>query len=241
MADDIDLKGQLKSLISLQEIDSEIYDLQIEKETFPGKVREMDSVLEQKMAGMKSAEDELKKLQVAKNEKENDLASNEEKIKKHDTELTQIKTNKEYKAMLDQIGSLKADVSLLEEKIIGLLDEIAAAQSKWEEEKKLFEEEEKKDKKEKEEIKSREREIDAHLDKLKGKKKELTKAVDGELLATYEKILENRGRHALAKVNGEFCDECNMRLRPQIINDAKLQKGLVICENCSRILYTEEP
>jgi len=240
MPEKLDLKAEIKKLIKLQEVDSEIFDLQIEKETFPGKRQQLDDSLEEKNAGIKSADEKLKELQVVKNEKENDLQAAEERIKKHEAELAQIKTNKEYKAMLDQIDSLQADVSLVEEKIIGLFDEIESAQTDLDEEKRLFEEEKKKAEKEKGEIDSKEKKVDARLGELKGKREELVKDAHQGTLGRYERILENRGRRALSKVKGEFCEECNMRLRPQIINEAKLMKDLVVCENCSRILYITE-
>ncbi len=240
MTEKLDLKVEIKKLIKIQEVDSEIFDLQIEKETFPGKRQQLDNSLEEKNSGMKNAEEKLKGLQVLKNEKENDLQAAEEKIEKHEAELAQIKTNKEYKAMLEQIDGLKADVSLIMEKVIGLFDEIESAQSDLSEEKRLFDEERKKAEKEKGEIDSEEKKVDARLDELKGKRVDLVRDTHQKTLERYERILKNRGRCALSMVNGGFCEKCHMRLRPQVINEAKLMKALVICENCSRILYTED-
>jgi predicted nucleic acid-binding Zn-ribbon protein len=52
-------------------------------------------------------------------------------------------------------------------------------------------------------------------------------------------VRKNRGKTAIAKIDGEFCGECNMKLRPQVINEARLKENVVICESCQRILYTE--
>jgi len=240
MVDNTDLKQYLAKLLALQEIDSEIYDLRSQKEDFPIKLREMDEVLENKKSGMLSSENELKQFQVAKGELEVSLAAGEEKIKKHEGELAMIKTNKEYSVMLGQIESVKADISLIEEKIIGFFDSIEAAQARWAEEKKIFEEEKKKSDEAKSEIKAREVQIDAKLKELTDKRSTVSGGVEEAVLRMYERVLENRGKSALAKIHGEICGGCNMKLRPQIINEAKMQKQLVICENCSRILYTED-
>ena len=235
----MDIKEQLPKLLDLQKVDFEVYDLRAEKETFAEKINELDSLLEDKKTALGSAEEKLKALQVLKNEKENELRSGEERIKKHESELLQIKTNKEYTAMLEQIESAKADTSLLEEKIIGLLDDIEAAQAVLDKEKKLFEEERKRTEKEKVAVESRKKEINARLDELRGERDKLAGGLEERLLKRYEKILKNRGRCALSKIEGEFCEICNMRLRPQVINEVRLQKELITCENCSRILYTE--
>lgn len=235
-----DIKEQFSKLIDLQSVDSEIFDLKSRKEDFPRKLEEIDQVLAGKKTGMDAAESALKQLQVEKGEKENELASGEERIKKHEGELALIKTNKEYSVMLEQIESVKADVSLIEEKIIEALDKIELVQSKRAEEKKAFEEEVKKSDAERSLIRSEEKEISDRLGELSRKRGALIGAIEGKLLSMYERVLENRGKHALSKINGEMCEECNMRLRPQVINEVRSHKKLVICENCSRILYTED-
>lgn len=240
MADKIDVKTEIQKLITLQEIDSEIFDLAAEKESFPPKIQERDAILEQEKSGIKIAEQKLKELQVSKKDRDNDLASAEEKIKKHEAELAKIKTNKEYTAMIDQIKSLRADVSMLEEKILSVLDEIDTAACVLGTEKGRFETEQKKIDKEKEEIKAEERKIDSRLNELRAKRLDLVKSLDVSIMKRYDKILHSRGKYAVSKVNGEFCGICNMRLRPQVINEVKMLKDVITCESCSRILYVEE-
>jgi predicted nucleic acid-binding Zn-ribbon protein len=240
MTENTDMKEQIQKLVKLQELDSEIFDLRSKKETFPARLKEMDDSLESKKTGAKTAEDELKKLQVAKSEKETEMQAKEDQIRKHEGDLFQIKNNKEYTALKQEIESIKADVSLLEDAIITLLDQIEAAQSRCEEEKKLFEAEKQSTDKEKESIKSEEKVLDQRLSELSAKRAEFLKEVDANILPRYQRILENRGKVAITKIDGEFCGECNMTLRPQIINEAQLRKNLVFCENCGRMLYVEE-
>ncbi|MEA3488977.1 MAG: C4-type zinc ribbon domain-containing protein [Candidatus Omnitrophota bacterium] len=240
MPEQVNIKEEIKKLIQVQELDAEIYDLSAEKGSFPGRLNEMDSSLEEKKGGMQDAEEELKKLQVSKSEKETDMQAKEEQINKHESELYQIKNNKEYKALQQEIDSIKADVSLLEEDIINLFDAIEAAQAKCEQEKKIFEDEKQKVEKEKETIKSEEKRLSERLNELTAKRKEFSGAVAPKVLQEYERILKSRGRIAIVKVNGEFCGECNIHLRPQVINEAKMKKNLVFCENCVRILYDED-
>lgn len=240
MAEDNGTREQIGKLVQLQELDSEIFDIRSRKESFPGKVKEMDDSLDDKKGGMENAEEELKKLQVTKGGKETDMQVKEEQVKKYESDLYQIKNNKEYTALQQEINSIKADISLLEENIINLFDEIEAAQKKSEDEKKIFEEEKQKVEKEKAVIEDEEKKLSACLDELTAKRAEAAKEISPDFLEQYERILKSRGRVGLTPVNGEFCGGCNMQLRPQIINEAKLRKTLVFCENCCRMLYAEE-
>jgi predicted nucleic acid-binding Zn-ribbon protein len=240
MPEETNYREQLNKLVQLQEIDAEIYNLRLQKDSFPAQIEEMNKSLEAKSGSMNNAEEEYKALQVSRNEKETEMASREERIKKLEGDLYQVKTNKEYKAIEQEIESIKADVSLLEEEIIGLLDRIQESKNRHEEEKRLFEEEKQKTAKEQQNIKSDEAKVDSRLGELEGKRKEFTQGIDAGILAQYERILASRGGIALAKVDGERCGECNMTLRPQAINEAKIAKNPAFCENCSRILYAEE-
>ena len=78
------------------------------------------------------------------------------------------------------------------------------------------------------------------LGELDAKRAGFIQDIDKGILSKYEKILENRGGTALGRVNGEFCGACHMTLRPQVINEAKLKKNPVFCENCARILYEKK-
>ncbi len=240
MPDNPGFKEQIKKLIQLQQWDTEIFDLQAEKESYPVRIEEMDIILETKKSGMNAAEDELKTLRVSKNEKENEMQTKEERISKLQGDLYQIKNNKEYQALQQEIDSIKADVSLIEEEIINFLDKIEAAQAKVETEKKGFEGERQTSEKEKEAIKAKEKEITDRLNGLRAEREKFVTEIDANIRVRYERILENRGRVALARINGDICGECNLTLRPQIINEAQLKQNLVFCENCARMLYVED-
>lgn len=240
MPDDVDIKEEIEKLVRLQELDTEAFDLQARKEEIPVKLKQMDDSLKTKMGGMKSAEDTLKALQVLKNEKETEMQAMEEKISKYEGDLYQIKNNKEYQALQQEIDSVKADVSLAEETIINLLDEIEAAQAAFEDEKKIFETETQNAEKEKGSMKEEEKKLGEQLGELTAKRTEIAGTISPDILNEYERILENRGRVALVEINGEFCGACNLQMRPQVINEARLKKRIILCENCTRILYAKD-
>lgn len=45
---------------------------------------------------------------------------------------------------------------------------------------------------------------------------------------------------ALSPVTDDFCSMCHMRIRPQVLNELKEAKKLIICEACGRILYWKQ-
>jgi predicted nucleic acid-binding Zn-ribbon protein len=232
-------KDEIKKLVSLQDVDSRIYEITTEKDTLPAKIKQIKNELESKKQSLNAAEDKYKKVQVAKNEAENSLSSAETKIKKHEGELALIKTNKEYTAMIEQIAGLKADVSKIEEKILTLFDDIESALKQVNVEKALFQNEQKSSDQVISEITAREKELDKQLSALTAERDQLKAGIDRQFLARYEQILKSRGKCALSRIKEDMCSECNLQLRPQLINEVKLKLRVVTCDNCSRMLYEE--
>ncbi len=200
----------------------------------------MDTSLDEKGNATLAAEDALKKLQVRKNEKETDIKAKEEAVNKHQAQLYTIKNNKEYTALQNEIDSIKADISLLEEEVINLFDEIETAQATREKEKKILDEEKQKVETEKTGIKAEGEQLSKQLDGLNAERTALAGSVDTAVLKQYEKIRENRGRLAIVPVKGDLCGACNMLLRPQVINETRIGKNIVYCENCARMLYAAD-
>jgi len=239
MADQVNISQELDRLMQLQAIDSQLYKMNAEKEAKPAEIQQMKDALAHKQSDLKDAEAVLKSLQVKRKEKELDLESKEEEIKKFQKQLYQIKTNKEYTAMLHEIEGHKADNSVLEEEILKIMEEIDVAQAKVVDEKKKFEEITKNTDADIKSIEIRGKEIETASADLNKKRDGLATTVDQKTLKTYEKILAGKDGHALVEIVNDSCGGCYMSLPPQVINEVRLKEYIVLCDNCQRILYTK--
>ncbi len=126
------LKDQIRRLVEIQLVDDDIFRFKRELREKPAQVEELKVAFESKKIKLKGLEDQLKALQVRQKELEGDLKSKEEGIAKADGSLSLLKTNKEYQAKLLEIENLKADRSLVEEKILLSYDEVEAARKSME-------------------------------------------------------------------------------------------------------------
>ncbi len=231
------IQDQIRQLIELQKIDSEIYQLKKGLASGPVSQKKCEEVFEKKKTGLKASEDQLKALQLKQREKEGELQGKEEKIKKLQAQLYQLKSNKEYSAMELEIKGLKADLSLLEEDILRLLDSLDQAKSKCLQEKELLAGEEKRFKQEVEAIQKEISDIHAALAGWEEKRKAFTLNLEPKLIAQYEKVLKSREGLALVPVRQNSCTGCHIELPPQAVNLVMMQEEIVVCESCSRILY----
>jgi len=241
MAEKIDVTAQINILIKLQDIDAQIYRLNEEKLVKPQEIARLDTEFKEKTADLKKAEEKFTALQLKKKEKEGALSTKEDQIRKFQTQLSQIKTNKEYSAMQHEIESHKADKSITEDEILVLMDEIDRAKLDVAKEKEILGQEESQLKEKQKQVKIQLEEIDKDLQRLAVDRQVILPQADAAVLKKYEKILASKNGLALVAVNGDACQGCHMNLPPQVINQIKLKHELIICENCTRFLYINEP
>jgi uncharacterized protein len=229
----------LDALKKAQQLDTEIHRAHILLEEIPSQRAKLKSESELEKVRLNELEKSLKDIQLKQKEKEMELMQKEMQIKKLDGQLSQVKTNKEYAALQQEIASLKADNSLLEEGIIHIMDEVDAVKEEVRKEKEKFVSVTKSFQDRDNEMAGQEKTLQGRLLDLKKQREESVAQLPPELRELYNRIALKKQGLALAVVSGEVCAACQMKLRPQLINEIRLGEQIIVCENCSRILYFE--
>jgi predicted nucleic acid-binding Zn-ribbon protein len=230
----------LKKLVELQKVDKEIYTLAKELEEHPGQLARLQEQFETKQLYLKKLEENLKALQVSRNVLEVELQAKEDAIAKANSQLSQIKTNKEYAAKLSEIENIKSDKSIIEEKILRFYDETDAVKASVVQEKKVLAQEEQAYVNKKQEIENVMKGIADRVKVLQGQRTQRSPDVDRATLSRYDRIVAHKVGLAIVPVIGSVCQGCFMNVPAQVINEIKSHKEFIYCEICSRILYLEE-
>lgn len=237
---ELSVKEKIKNLVDVQKVDSEIYKLNIELKEKPELVAELKSQFESTKAKLNELEEKDKSIQLKRKDIELELKTKEDSILKANAQLSDIKTNKEYSAKINEIESIKADKSQFEEKILLSYDESDSVKADIEEEKQKVAGEEKIYLEKKKEVEADIKEIRDRIKVLEGKRNQIVPAIDEVLLTRYEKVLKHKEGLAIAAVIGNSCGGCYMNVTQQELNALKMSDNIITCEHCSRIMYIEE-
>ncbi|MBI5415561.1 MAG: hypothetical protein HZA29_01980 [Candidatus Omnitrophica bacterium] len=237
---EISVKDQVKRLVDLQKLDGEIYRFKIELTEKPALIEELKRKFEAGKAHLLKLEEKLKGVQLKRKELELDLKAKEDNIVKANGQLSQIKTNKEYQAKMTEIASIKADKSIIEEKILVSYDEADAVQADVAKEKTVVEGEEKQYLAQKKKLEEEMMLIQDRVKVLDSQRKQLLPGMDKVSLERYEKVLAHKNGLAIVPVKDNSCGGCYMNVNPQTINAIKMHDQFVVCEICQRILYIED-
>jgi predicted nucleic acid-binding Zn-ribbon protein len=116
--------NKVKLLEELQSIDQKIDGRQTEKDALFQEMARLDQELEEARLAIDTLREGLSALQAQKQETEETLALETDNITRSEARLHEIKTQKEYQAVLKEISSAKKIKTELEESILGKIGEI---------------------------------------------------------------------------------------------------------------------
>lgn len=229
-------------IIELQRLDSDIHNATLVLEGIPRLVQDVDTRIEATTKLVADAKDKMAANQKKRRDLESEVKDLKVQIGKYKRQLNEVKTNKEYTALLHEIEQTQQKVDGLEESIIAEMlaaddveEEIKAALHKQAQEEDVL-------KKERLVLEDKMRESEIRLAALNKEREALLPRVPREQMKLYEAIFQKKGGTALSPVTGDFCAMCHMRVRPQMLNEIRDKTAVILCEACGRILYwTEKP
>jgi predicted nucleic acid-binding Zn-ribbon protein len=233
------LKESLSFLIEVQKIDSSIGRIFSKKKDLPDKL----SGLHETFIKTKTEFDENKKkiddLAGLHKEREDSLKKGQELLKKTKARQFEVKTNKEYEAILKEIETIEAKNSEAEDQIITLLDEIDRGKAAFVNTEKEFKEFERRYESDRKMIEDELGALDSELKVLQEKSEAVRLKIDSALLKKYEAIKTINMGLAVVPAWKEVCQGCHMNIPPQLYNELQKTVQLITCPNCNRILYWE--
>ncbi|GAA4336771.1 C4-type zinc ribbon domain-containing protein [Mucilaginibacter gynuensis] len=235
------VEQKLKALYELQTIHTKIDRIRQVRGELPVEVADLEddvAGLETRIQKLKSELDDVEDDIVTRKNLIKDAQAN---IKKYETQLNEVKNNREYDAISKEIEIQGLDIQVSEKKIREYGYEIATKTQVYE--KALAD-------------------LDVRKSDLDGKKSELgtitaeTEKEEAELVDQAEKALPNieerlliaykrlrqnaKNGLAVVTIQRDSCSGCFNQIPPQRQSDIRQRKKIIVCEHCGRILVDEQ-
>ncbi len=235
------MRDTLAALINLQDVDCELRALEQSKGDLPQRIAGFNREIAELETSIADKRDQLKTSLLGRESGTLEAASLREKLKKYQSQLYQVKTNKEYDAITLEIETTQ---SAIENREFGMLE---------------MEEREKQLQSEIEGLQSGLAELTGQRDeaesrlqamlavtrekeeRLQQRRQEISARIPKQIYSTYERIRLGRGGIAVAFLKEASCSECSTRIPPQRGLEIRMMNHLFLCEVCGRImLYDPE-
>lgn len=231
------MKEKIKNLILLQECDNKIRSIDTKQQYIPLKIQVLENEFNERVSTYKAKLEKLESLKKERRSLEQSVQDLESKCENSRIKLSNIKSNKEYTAILKEIESLEKSKNQSEDQILQIMEDIELLDKEC---LALKEEQEK----EKDQLELKKNEIEKELDELKveaatlkKQRSEYYEAVDQELLSKYNILKERKAGVAISAVIEGVCQSCHMNIPPQRFNELIKCNNLMACPNCNRLIY----
>ena len=231
------MNKQLEHLIQLQQIDSKIRAIQRTIEDVPGKITEVESPLQDSQNVLNRIKQQYDAFEKKKREKERALEDINDKINKLKMRTGEIKTNKEYQALLKEIKTVEDDRSSIEDDILSAMEDADTLGKQIKTEEQNYRINKEKVEALKKDIENEKSETEKELLTVQGIREKVIEAVDSEVYDQYFMLLEICGGLAVIEVKDEICQGCNMNIPPQLFVELKKNEEIYNCPHCRRIIF----
>ncbi|MFB0565645.1 MAG: zinc ribbon domain-containing protein [Candidatus Aminicenantaceae bacterium] len=228
---------EFENLIDLQELDKKILNISAILENTPPQITEIDKKIDASAKMVADAKEKLAQNQKKRRDLESKAKDLKAQISRYKTQLNEVKTNREYSSLLKEIDEAQKQIDKIEDEIISEMlnaddieEEIKAVTQKYNKEQNKLQ-------KEKEAISQKKKELEIRSKELAQEREKLIHKIPPPQTKIYFEIFKKLNGVALSPVKDEHCSMCNVRVRPQVLNELRDRVDIILCENCGRVLY----
>jgi len=227
------LKELQKVLLKEFDIEAELEDMPTELHGLKRKFQKIQRTIKEIESNLESHNERSKKL--IKEKEECNLNKD-----KYESQISLIKTQREYEAITSEIAQIKEKLEVIEEEEMNALQEIEEMKKVIDEQNDLYVQLKTTIAEKGKVVNKLMKEKQKELDKCLKAKVKISAGLDEEVIYKFEKIVKKKDGVGIVSIRNNVCMGCNMILPPQFVNDVRREEEIIFCPNCSRILYYYE-
>ncbi|WP_316347769.1 C4-type zinc ribbon domain-containing protein [Desulfuromonas acetoxidans] len=231
------MKEEVQLLIDLQELDQHIISGRKKQEKLREEQNELTVNTDKLTALIAQLDGEIATIEAERSEINQSLLKEQDNIEKSEAHLPEIKTQKEYLAMLKEVDVAKKQTKDLQEILQDRDAALATIKEDRDEKQQELDNLQSTSNSRCSEINDLLTEIDESLVSEDTKRAALIEQVPPRIRQRYELLLKRRNGSALVEARRGNCLGCNMHLPPQFFNNMLKKQGIDSCPHCNRLLY----
>jgi predicted nucleic acid-binding Zn-ribbon protein len=231
------VEDQLRLLMQVQELELAI---QRFEEAIAAKPHELDPLIracEEARSAAGRHRKELEDLDKQRRQLEAAIAEEQSTLQKAQRKLLEVKTNKEYSAMLAEIDAFKKKISDHEDKVLQLMEAAEIRRQQVQDLDRQITQEES-------QLTAGRQRNEAELAVLqrtlaeRRQQRDVTmQQVDRPVQDLYMRLLKSRKGLAVVGISNGACQGCSLTLPPQLVQEVRRNDRVLTCSHCQRILY----
>jgi predicted nucleic acid-binding Zn-ribbon protein len=244
------MNQNLQHILELHTAISQLREAEQRLHGIPDWMRELHDEHEARRAEIQALEESAAEAARQRRTAEAAVQDGQEKLKKYQQQINRVTTQREYGALLQEIDTVKGQITAQEEQAFSFLERHEQAEKELTALRESFREIEQRYAAELARWEAEKPEVSRQVGELQATVAGLKQGLPRSVTAQFERILDRYPSSPVAPVRpierpGRaqrewHCVACNYRVRPQVVVEIRNGSSLVQCDACKRILYFEE-
>jgi len=230
----------LEKLIQLQRADSALRRVRAELADIPQRKAEIEGRLAAERHRLEGAREALAASQKAQRQFDGEVQDLKSKLSKYKGQLMEVKTNKEYTAMLHEIEAVEREIRTREDHTLAEMEKAESLAAEIKKEEALFKGAEERLKTEARNLDERGKTLEAEDRRHAAEREAVAATLSDDVLELFNRVARLRGS-GVAEARDGMCQLCHVKLRPQMYVDLKRNDSILQCPACNRILFFAPP
>jgi uncharacterized protein len=234
------MNADLENLKALQRAENELRGAESQLGEVPGLQADLEAQLAEDRGRLEAAREALDACQKARKRHEGELQDLESRRSKYKGQLMEVKTNKEYTAVLHEIEGVEREIREREDVILEEMERAESLAAEVKREEQALKAAQQRHDEEVRQLRQRAEALEGERGRLEVNRDEVAARLPDEILELFQRVARRRGV-AVAEARDGACQVCHVVLRPQMYVDLKRNDAVMQCPSCNRILYFEPP
>jgi uncharacterized protein len=233
----VDVEGQLSLLVKLQEVELAIKQFEAVIAAKPHELDPLMRVLDDTRVAASEHRKDLESLDKQRRQLESAITEEQSNLQKAQRKLLEVKTNKEYSAMLAEIEAFKQKISGHEDAVLHIMERTDLR-------KRELQDLERRVKEAEQTLTEGRRRNELELSVLQNTlaerqrlREETGRQLERPVMDLYMRLLNSRKGLAVVGIKNGACQGCFLSLPPQLVQEVRRNDRVLTCSHCQRILY----
>ncbi len=236
------MSTDLKLVIHLQDLDTQIAELQREISSLPKHIAAIEKTLDGHTRKWEADKAALNANLRERKNLEEEIQAQQQKISRLKDQMMGAKTNEQYRAFQKEIEYCEREIRKSEDRILGRMEESEPLEGNVKQAEAALKEERRRVEADKQAAREKTAQDQKILEELNRQRDEVIRQLNPSVYSAYERIRSKRKGLAVAEAVDGRCSACHIALRPQFFQDLRVcQEGVMFCESCGRILFYNPP
>ena len=230
------MHDQFQLLLELQHMDDQRRILALEEQKLPQRLQRYETACTQAQQELTQRQTAIAQSERQQRVLERELVEHQETIRKTQSKAYEIKTNKEYSAVLAEIASGKQRLEALEDQLLTLMETADQQRQAYQFQEQSIQAARQELAAQRQQVQEAQALLQRDMALAQERRQQTMSRLDVKFYEQYQKVAAQHGGQGVAQLRDGVCSGCHLKVHPQLISEIRLQTQLFRCPHYRLLL-----